>query len=366
MAPTIKQIAELARVSPATVSLALNNKPGVSPSTRERVLAIAETLQRTDGARSFNALIKGSVRFLKIVKHSHIVNRDHDVFIAAYIEGMDKEARKGGYNLEITSITHDQIGEFVSHLNCSASKGLIVLGTELNARDIREFEGVNVPIVVIDTTFDFITLDFVDMNNTEALFQIVRYFMENNHFDIGLIWGEQVEARNFELRRLAFEQALKYFGLPFNPRNVITVDSTFTGAYEGMMAMLKKGLRLPTALVSANDLIASACLKAFKETGIRVPDDVSIIGFDNLPMCEMLDPPLTTMRVSKQQIGETAMELLIGRINHRIGAPTLKISVGGQLVIRKSVRCITDSPRGFGGPAAGTLSRSGISLPARA
>jgi LacI family transcriptional regulator len=352
MAPTIKQIAELARVSPATVSLALNNKPGVSPTTRERILTIAESLQNSNGASSFNALIKGSVRFLKVVKHSHIVNRDHDVFIAAYIEGMDKEARRHGYNLEITSITWDQIGDFVSHLNSSSSKGLIVLGTELNTRDIESLQGVNVPIVVIDTTFDFIPLDFVDMNNTEALFQIVRYFMENNHRDIGLIWGEEVEARNFELRRTAFEQALKHFGLPFNPRNVITVDSTFTGAYEGVVGMLKRGMHLPTALVSANDLIASACLKAFKETGLRVPEDVSIIGFDNLPMCEMLDPPLTTMRVSKQQIGETAMELLVGRVNHRLGAPTLKVSVGGQLVVRKSVRCLPPAVDRVTTPAA--------------
>jgi DNA-binding LacI/PurR family transcriptional regulator len=340
MAPTVKQIAEIARVSPATVSLALNNKPGVSAATRERVLAIAETLKGAESAQTFSQLIRGSVRFLKIVKHSRIVNRDHDVFIAAYIEGMDREARKHGYNLEITHITFDQIGEFVSHLNSSSSKGLIVLGTELNARDIMGFESVNVPIVVIDTTFDFIRLDFVDMNNIEALFQIVRHFMENNHRDIGLIWGEEVEARNFELRRLAFEQALKHFGLPFDPRNIITVDSTFTEAYQGVLQHLKKGQKLPTALVCVNDLVASACLKAFKENGIRVPEDVSIIGFDNLPMCEMLDPPLTTMRVSKQQIGENAMELLIGRINHRIGAPTLKVSVGGQLVVRKSVRCL--------------------------
>ena len=87
-------------------------------------------------------------------------------------------------------------------------------------------------------------------------------------------------------------------------------------------------------------------MKAFKEAGIRVPEDVSIIGFDNLPMCEMLDPPLTTMSVSKQQIGQTAMELLIGRINHHIGAPTLKISVGGQLIVCKSVRCLPQDPEG--------------------
>ena len=191
MAAKIKQIAEIAQVSPATVSLALNNKPGVSPATRARILSIADDLKSTSGTQPFNQLIKGSVRFLKIVKHSHIVNRDHDVFIAAYVEGMDKEARKHGYNLEITHITFDQIGEFISHLNSSSSKGLIVLGTELNARDILGFESVNVPIVVIDTTFDFIRLDFVDMNNAEALFQIVRYFEENNHRDIGMIWSEE-------------------------------------------------------------------------------------------------------------------------------------------------------------------------------
>jgi len=73
---------------------------------------------------------------------------------------------------------------------------------------------------------------------------------------------------------------------------------------------------------------------------------VSIIGSDNLPMCEMLDPPLTTMSVSKQQIGQTAMELLIGRTNHHIGAPTLKISVGGQLIVCKSVRCLPQDPEG--------------------
>jgi LacI family transcriptional regulator len=339
MAAKIREIAEIARVSPATVSLALNNKPGVSPATRARVLSIAEDLKKTNGTQPFTTMIKGSVRFLKIVKHGHIVNRDHDVFIAAYVEGMDKDARKHGYNLEITHITIDQVGDFIGHLNSSSSKGLIILGTELNANDILGFESVNVPIVVIDTTYDFIKLDFVDMNNGEALFQIVRHFMENNHRDIGMIWSEDVQARNFELRRLNFEQALRYYELPFNPRNIISVDSTFNEAYQGVLQYLKKGLKLPTALFSANDLIASACMKAFKESGIRIPEDVSIIGFDNLPMCEMLDPPLTTMRVSKQQIGEIAMELLVDRVNARRGAPTLKMSVGGELVIRKSVQC---------------------------
>lgn len=339
MAIRNREIAEIAGVSPATVSLALNNKPGVSLATRTRIREIAEGLAKNAGTQPFTSLIKGSVRFLKIVKHGHIVNADHDVFIAAYVEGMDKEARKHGYNLEITHITLDQIENFVSHLNSSSSKGLVVLGTELSACDFRAFESVNAPIVVIDTNYDFINRDFVDMNNEEAVFQIVKYLVENHHSNIGLIWSEDVEARNFEMRRQAFERAVRFYGLAYSPKNVISVDSTFNEAYQGVLQYLKKEPKLPTALVSANDLIASACMKAFKESGIRVPDDVSLVGFDNVPMCEMLDPPLTTIRVSKQAIGEIAMELLIKRIGEHGNSASLKVSVGGELVVRESVRC---------------------------
>ncbi len=341
MASKIKQIADIARVSPATVSLALNNKPGVAPATRARILSIQESLSERDGTQSFNQLIKGSVRFLKIVKHSHIVNRDHDVFIASYIEGMDKEARKHGYNLEITHISAGQIQDFIGHLNSSSSKGLIILGTELSAQDVLAFESINVPIVVIDTSYEFIKLDFVDMNNIEAMYQIIGYLKASNHSEIGFLWGEQVEARNFALRREGFEQAMRYYNLPFSAAcNVLTVDSTFTEAYQGVLGFVRRAVKLPTALVCANDLIASACLKAFKEAAVRVPEDVSLVGFDNLPMCEMLDPPLTTMQVSKHQIGERAMEILIGRIADRISVPTLKVSVGGELIVRESVRCL--------------------------
>ncbi len=341
MASKIRQIADLAQVSTATVSLALNNKPGVAPSTRARILSIQESLARREGTQSFRQLIKGSVRFLKIVKHSHIVNRDHDVFVASYIEGMDKEARKHGYNLEITHISAEQIQDFIDHLNSSPSKGLIILGTELSADDILAFESVNVPVVVIDTSYEFIRLDFVDMNNIEALFRIVGYLKGCNHRDIGFLWGEQVEARNFVLRREGFELAMRYHDLPFTAASsVLTVDSTFNEAYQGVLGYLRRGLTLPTALVCANDLIASACLKAFKEAGIRVPEDVSLVGFDNLPMCEMLDPPLTTMQVSKHQIGERAMEILAGRLANRISVPTLKLSVGAELIVRNSVRCL--------------------------
>jgi len=335
----IKKIAELAKVSPATVSLALNNRPGISPATRDGILQIVDSLKKKQVLRKdFGQTITGSVRFLKIVKHRHIVNRDHDLFIASYIDGLEHEAYSNGYRLEINNMHAADIPSFVAHLKNAKIKGLIVLGTELAEADLAAFESLDIPAVIIDTTYDFLKLDFVDMNNEEAVYEIVRYFREHNHREIGLI-RSGVEARNFELRTEIFQKALKHHSLPFDRKLVFTIDSTLNGAYEDMLQHLKRGRKLPTAIFSSNDLMASACMKAFREQGIRVPDDVSIIGFDNLPICEVLDPPLTTMKVSKKQIGKWAIKLIIDREKNPT-RPFIKCSVGGTLIERESVRTL--------------------------
>jgi len=100
----------------------------------------------------------------------------------------------------------------------------------------------------------------------EAIHQIVSYLKASNHSQIGFLWGEQVEARNFALRREGFEQAMRYYNLPFSSTcNVLTVDSTFTEPYQGVLGLVRRGLKLPTGLVCANNLIASACLKALNK-----------------------------------------------------------------------------------------------------
>ena len=336
----IKKIAEIAGVSPATVSLALNNKPGISTSTREKILQIFYSLKNEqDPRKDFGQTIKGSVRFLKIIKHGHIVNRDHDLFIASYIDGLEHEAHLNGYRLEINNMHAADIPSFVAHLKGTKIHGLIVLGTELAESDLAVFESLDLPVVIIDTTYDFLKLDFVDMNNEEAVYDIIRYFGEHRHREIGLIRSD-TEARNFDLRTKIFPAALKYHALPFDPSFMFTIDSTFNGAYEGMLQYLKKGKKLPTAIFSSNDLMASACMKAFKEHKIRVPDDVSIVGFDNLPICEILDPPLTTMSVSKKQIGQWAIKLIIDR-KRNPDRPFIKCSVGGTLIERGSVRMLS-------------------------
>jgi DNA-binding LacI/PurR family transcriptional regulator len=334
----IKDVAKVANVSAATVSLVLNNKPGVSEETRQKILQITQSLiNSTQSHFSTNDGSAKAIRFLKIIKHGHVLNRDHNVFIASYLDGLEAEARAKGYNLEVTTIdTVDTaaIGAAISHPNI---QGLVVLGTELTEMDMSAFEPFNLPMVFIDTEYEHLPFNFVDMNNLEAAYQIIKHFIDNGHSQIGLI-KTNVETGNFRLREQGFYNALQYYKMPLNRSFIFEVDSTFDGAYQNMLQILKKSASLPTALFASNDIIAYGCIKAFKEFGLQVPGDISIIGFDDLPLSALMDPPLTTMRISKKQIGRMAMKLLLEKIESSSSISS-KIIIGSELVVRNSVKC---------------------------
>jgi DNA-binding LacI/PurR family transcriptional regulator len=121
---------------------------------------------------------------------------------------------------------------------------------------------------------------------------------------------------------------------------VFSVDSTIDGAYSDMLQILKKGVRPPQALFATNDVIAYGCIKALKERGYSVPENISIIGFDDLPMSAVMDPPLTTLKVSKTRIAKIAMKHALIRIEKKNKMPAEKVLVGGDFISRKSVKKI--------------------------
>ena len=333
-----KDIAKIANVSVATVSLAINNKPGISDSTRQKIFKIAKSLSDTAPRHyPINHIKLGAIRFVRIVKHGHTLNRDHDVFISSYIDGMENEARSRGYNLEVSTFKTDDVAAIVELFNDLSIEGFVVLGTELNPGDIAILANAQAPIVFIDTYSDLQVADFVDMDNLEAMFQIVKYFYDRGHRQIGMIRSD-IQVKNFELRDIGFKKAVEHFNIPHNDKFIFTVDSTFGGAYQDMLKHLKRNQRLPTALFVVNDITAYGCIKALKERGIGVPDDVSIIGFDDLPMSALMEPPLTTMKVSNARIGRYAMRLIVERIENDVKLPSTKVSIGGELIERKSVR----------------------------
>lgn len=337
MSSTVKDVAKLAGVSATTVSLVMNGKFGISQETRTRVMQAAKTLKYTQrSARTGKGDALGTLRFLKIAKHGHTVNRDHNTFISDYIDGMSREASASGYKLEIVSFEGEPAEAIVSTLAGTSVDGLIVLGTELTEQDIKLLQTLPTPLVVIDSFFDVLECNFVNMNNKDAVYKIIAYFVECGFRNIGFI-ASNVQTVNFQLRKEAFVEGMKAFGLNFSTRDIVTVDSTYDGAYQDMLSKLNNGLVVPECYFCTNDIITYGCIKALREFNVRIPQDISVIGFDNLPMSATMEPPLTTIDVSKTKIGYLAIRLLDELINADDKQPAVKILVGANLVVRDSV-----------------------------
>jgi LacI family transcriptional regulator, galactose operon repressor len=335
MTMNLESIARKARVSAATVSLALNNRHGVSKATRERILGIAREMGYKK--RPSRAAARGRVQFLKLIRHGHTLNEDHNVFVADYIDGITHEATETDLRVEFSSVPGtSSINDVAYQMAQQDVAGFIVLSTEVSPDDVRCLAAVQKPVVFLDTYYDFLPFDFVDMNNRDSVFLAVSRLVETGHKTIGMV-GSPVGVANFQLRAEGFKASLARLGRTLREEFFYSIDSTYQGAYRDFAALLEKKKRLPEALFCCNDIVCLGVAKALKEAGCRIPRDVSLIGFDNLPASLHSDPPLTTIRVSKKEIGSAAVHLLKERIEN-MDKPCSKVTIGGDLIDRQSVR----------------------------
>ncbi|MFK4822257.1 LacI family DNA-binding transcriptional regulator [Ochrobactrum quorumnocens] len=332
---TIRDIAENAGVSPATVSLVLNGKGEISGETRARVLESVSRLNYVPRTAKTGSGGGETIRFLKIAKHGETVNRDHSVFVSDYIDGMSSEATRRNYTLEVVSFEGQPISAVAESLAGAPIRGVIALGTELSAADIHMIQGLGLPTVFIDTFYEVIEANFVDMNNEDAVFKVLSRFKQLGFSRIGFV-ASHTETTNFRLRRDAFFKNMQRLDLNVQERDILSVESTYEGAHRDTCAMLHSGLDLAECYFCTNDIIAYGLIRALKGKGIRIPDDVSVIGFDNLPQSATMEPGLTTVEVSKRKIGNLAVTVLDDLINTAEAQPPVKILVGANLVIRSS------------------------------
>ena len=332
---TIRDIAEAAGVSPATVSLVLNGKGEISGVTRARVLEAVASLNYVPRATKSSAEPGETLRFLKIAKHGHTVNRDHSVFISDYIDGMSAEATRRNYTLEVVSFEGQPISTVAESLAGAPISGVIALGTELTEGDIRLIQGLGLPTVFIDTFYEVVDANFVDMNNEDAVHKVLSRFQKQGFQRIGFV-ASHVDTTNFRLRRDAFFKNMTRLGLPVKEADILSVESTYDGAYVDTRTLLSNGLELAECYFCTNDIIAYGFIRALREHGLSIPDDVSIIGFDNLPQSATMEPGLTTIDVSKRKIGYLAVTVLDDLIAAAEPQPPVKILVGADLVLRAS------------------------------
>ncbi len=337
----VRDVAKLAEVSPATVSLVLNNRQGVSEETRQKVLKTLEEtgyhLQSRKKTDSPNET--GSIRLL-IFKSKGLIIEGNEAFFSLLVEAIEASARTRNYQVNITVASReDNLADLISMINANQSDGMIILATEAEKEILEELLKLPMPIVVMDNYYDFLDADYILANNEMISYKAVRHLYDLGHRDIGYIYNG-IKNTNQEKRWNAFEKTLSALGLQIKKEHVLRLGPAYEDAYRTMSELLKKGISLPTAYFAESDNIAIGMMRALKESGISVPEDVSIVGLDNIPFCDMAEPPLTSVEVNKSMMGYLSVKRLVEMIQS--DSQCLRTEIGCEVVVRGS----TAPPKG--------------------
>lgn len=331
---TLQDIAEQAGVSKTAVSLVLNDKPGVSEEKREEIRRIAEACGYHLPHRSPDR--PRSIRFLKYQAKGYMVRQNGD-FITRVIDGVESAARRHGYSLMMMNVRADDLEAMIPAINEAHDDGIIFLGTELELEVAPLLQKLTAPFVVIDNEMRHLDQDAIVMDNEEAVYRAMHFLYDKGHRRIGHLTTTYA-VPNLKARSRAFRQALMEFGLPHEPSYEYTVPDDVRTYADALAGQLNPE-HLPTAILADNDILAINLLRALEQLGKRVPDDISVIGIDDLAISSMTRPELTTIHLEKKRMGGIAVERLLSLIANRDQHP-LKIRTSCWLIERHSVKGI--------------------------
>ena len=335
MSITAKELAAKLGISESAISLALNDKPGVSRETRRRVIEAAKQYGYDFSRKAVaSAGRKGTICFA-IYKKSGAVVGDTP-FFSTLTDGISMGCRRQHYDCVVRYLYEDDdLDDQVYMLGTQQFAGVILLATEIDENALKGFSRVNVPIVVLDAYFEKLDFNFILINNIQGAFTATEHLIKKRRCQPGYLRSSYAIS-NFEQRAAGFYKAIRAAGMSTAQSQVLRLAPSQEGAYEDMKRLLEAGEKPVGCYFADNDLIAFGAMMALKEAGYRIPEDVAVVGFDDMPACEYMNPPLSTIAVPKLFMGNTAAMRVIQLIEEGSAQP-LKIEVSTRLVKRKSV-----------------------------
>lgn len=253
------------------------------------------------------------------------------------IDGIEKECRSAGMEMVLCYLNmqdenYEEQVEWIIHDNSTA---VILLGTELMEEDVELYKSATCPFLMLDYWAWDMSFNGVLINNADSARVAVEYLIQKGHRKIGYLKGK-FRIKAFRSREVGYRTAMKKGNCQMNTDYIVELSTTMNGAYKDMKQYLEKEPEMPTAFAD-NDMIALGAMKALQEMGYKIPQDISIIGFDDLPFSEISNPPLTTLRVPKQEMGRLAVKKLLEVMEENVKIKT-KIQVCTMFVERESVR----------------------------
>lgn len=329
MASTIRDVAREAGVSVATVSRVLNASGPVREETRRVILAVAERLRYmpNTAARSLSTRRTGMVGVLLPDLYGE--------FFSEVIRGIDQTVQSNGYHVLISS-SHNAREEIEAALRAMRGRvdGLILMAPDLDAESLVTNLPERLPLVLLNTHLKDSTFDSINIDNFDGARRMTWHLLDAGHRRIALITGG---ARNYDAqeRLRGYRAALQSRGLAVDERLVLPGDFTESSGYATTKRLLAESSR-PDAVFAANDSMAVGALSALRDAGLRVPDDIAVVGFDDIPIAQYLSPALTTVRVSIASLGVRAAARLFDSLSARERPLHTQEILPTELVVRRS------------------------------
>lgn len=307
---TIKDLAKLTNTSPATVSLALNGKAGVSGTTRERIIKAAEENGYILPKRTA-ALPSSIIRLVAVSKpNTSGIHNFRTTFFAEIINYIQTRCSELNYSMIYSMVPHSDFLQSILNLETiQPSCGIIVLGTYLESSEVPLLQQLPVPFVLLDRNCTIHNLNSVSINNFSGAYLAVEKLISCGHTRIGYI-SSSPNVYNLEERRSGFLSALRIHDLSLAPQDIIPTNSYSSDGVQRLKAALSDRSDIPTAFFCENDYTALSLVSALIQLGYSVPGDVSVIGFDDVPECSLTTPPLSTVHVDRQALATAAVDRL--------------------------------------------------------
>lgn len=334
----LKEIADKVGVSLTTVSRVLNNDSGilVSDETKAQILKVADELNYKTAKQRKGKISNKKIAIIGIVEMYDVVKQLQDPYYLLLKSIVERKAFENNIRL-VKLFKQEDKYELLEDVKL---QGIIAIG-KFTEEEVSNLSERTSKIVFIDSAPNDELYDSVKVNYKLGVKQGLDYFMELGHKEIGFI-GERYTLGDNKVSSL--DNRLKFFceymksKEMLNPEYIINSEMTADGGYKAIIDYMNNKNSMPTAFFTANDAIASGVIKGLKEKGVKVPDEISIIGFNDTIISQYTNPPLTAIRVHIEYLGEVAVELILEKLKGR--SYSKKVIIPSEFILRNSVKRI--------------------------
>ncbi|EJL6492079.1 substrate-binding domain-containing protein [Vibrio cholerae] len=329
---TMKDIARLAGVSTSTVSHVINKSRFVSDEIAERVNNAAQQLNYAPSA------LARSLKMNRTKTIGMLVTTSTNPFFGEVVKGVERSCYHQGYNLILCNTEGDnqRMKASINTLLQKRVDGLLLMCSTLEGERLDVFDRYpDIPVVVMDWGPILFASDKIQDNSLQGGYMAAKHLIECGHKEIGCITGPLIR-HQAQMRYEGYKRALAEAGIAINPDWIVESDFECEGGYQAFEKLYQRG-KLPSALFVSNDMMAMGVIQAASQRGLRIPDDLSLIGYDDVHIAKFMTPALTTIHQPKYRLGKAAVDTLLYRLENPDTTAQV-VQLEPTLMVRNSVR----------------------------